>query len=112
MKGTVQLSISGPGLSLFVPGGLNAGAPLDDCNVEGPVITCGYRELKAGQTMTLGYIGGTRVSFDQLRGGAGRIGISAYILAPSNFPDPAGLNNRQLAEVVVCAAGATDPACK
>ena len=111
LEGSVTISVGGPGQSLFIEPFVAASAPFSNCKVEGPVLNCEFHEFLAGQEGTIRFRTGTRVTFDLFERGAGRIVTIASIGTRSGFPDPNGGNNSAKAELVLCAAGATDPAC-
>jgi hypothetical protein len=111
LEGFVTISVTGPGQSLFVESLVAASAPFSNCKAEGAVLNCEFHEFLAGQQGSIRFRTGTKVTFDLFQGGAGRIETLAHIGRPSGFPDPNGSNNSAKAELVLCAAGATDPAC-
>jgi hypothetical protein len=111
LEGSVTIGVQGPGQSLIVEALLNVSPPFSNCKVDGPTVNCEFHDFRAGTRGSIGFKGATKVNFGQFQGGAGRIVTTAFIRTASGFPDPNGSNNSAKAEVVLCAAGATDPAC-
>lgn len=114
LRGDVQLSVSGDGSSTLVPLPL-PGAPFHECayvSFAPGVLRCEYRELRAGESASFRFLGGTRANTGFFSGGAGEmtVDVTAYSRAASTF-DPFPADNRQVKRIVLCQAGATAPAC-
>jgi hypothetical protein len=115
LRGDIQLSISGDGSSTLVPLPL-PGAPFHACEYVSfapGVLRCEYRELHAGESASISFLGGTQANTGFFSGGAGEmtVDVTAYTRATSAF-DPFPADNRQVKRMVLCQAGATAPACR
>ena len=114
LRGDVQLSVSGDGSSTLVQLPL-PGAPLHACEYvpfAPGVLKCEYRELRAGESVSIPFLGGTQANTGFFSGGAGEmtVEVTAYprgALAFESLP----ADNRQVKRMTLCQAGATAPAC-
>ncbi len=114
LLGDFQLSISGDGSSTLVPLAVS-GAPFQGCQYLSHApnfLQCEYRELRAGQSASVSFIGGTKVNTGFFKAGAGQmeVDVTAYPRGSLAF-EPFGADNRQVKKMILCQAGATDPRC-
>jgi hypothetical protein len=115
LRGDIQLSIGGDGSSALVQLPL-PGAPLHACayvpHTPG-ILNCEYRELRAGESASISFLGGTQANTGFFSGGAGEmtVEVTAYPRGALAF-EPFPADNRQVKRMVLCQAGATAPACK
>lgn len=115
LRGDIQLSISGDGASTLVPLPL-PGAPFHACEYvpfAPGVLRCEYRELRAGESASFGFLGGTQANTAFFSGGAGEmtVEVTAYPRGALAF-EPFPADNRQVKRMTLCQAGATAPACR
>ncbi len=112
MAGTLTVNYSGPGISTVqLPGGSSGVGPFQEC--EGGLnlpLVCQIQEFRPGTTVEVPILAALRVDTAQFRSGAGRINVQVVLGARGLRS--VGLGDEvQNKVIVLCAAGATDPAC-
>jgi hypothetical protein len=119
LGGTVRVEVFGDGQSALVPAATNALPPLEDCKFEGQPptsITCSYDELRAGAQTAIQVYAGTKVDTGSFRNGVGKANVRWFIdragvREPNRGSKPGTVNNQTTVTMLLCAPGATDPAC-
>ena len=112
MAGTLSVNYSGPGTStVTLPAGSGGVGPFQDCTMGlNEPLVCKIQEFRPGTTVELPFLAALRVDTAQFRAGAGRINVQV-VLSGSGLRS-VGLGDEVQSKVIVlCAAGATDPAC-
>jgi hypothetical protein len=72
-------------------------------------MTCHFDEVKPGQTTGIQIVAGTQVNFAYFQNGAAKMTVQWSVTARGR--DPNGSNNTTQIDLVLCAPGATEPAC-
>ena len=112
LRGQMTLSVTGDGQSAIVTAHGVPGPPFHDCEVSGGRMLCAFREFRAKAKKSYTVIVGTKVNTGYFRGGAGRMNVQVTLVSTLGDREPNGGNNTQQKKIVLCMAGATDPACK
>jgi hypothetical protein len=112
LGGTLIVTASTQSGTLLLTNLINFHEPLDkaDCTIETDRLTCTYDELKVGKQLVIDVAAGTKVNTGYFRSGAGKLDFRWVITGRSRDPGKT-YNNEESATVVMCVAGATDPAC-
>jgi hypothetical protein len=109
LGGTVALSAGGDGQTILVEPLTHGTAPLTDCKLEQPQITCTYPELLSGARASINVTAGMKVNTGFFRNGVGKLTIQWSITRPGL--DPKGGNNTAQTVAILCAPGATEAPC-
>jgi hypothetical protein len=110
LGGTFTVSITGDGQSALAIAQPQSPLEQQSCKLEGRArMTCTYDEVRSGMKAGILVVAGTNVNTAYFKNGAGLMTLLWSVDGRNR--DPNGSNNAAKVEIVLCAAGATDPAC-
>jgi hypothetical protein len=108
LEGIALIGVSSSEKAYMLGPGLEFKPPFYDCDRVDRTLTCKYREFRAGQQSSIQFYAGSKVN----PATGTRVSVQASIIPPAAFTDPKGLNNTQKVEILACAEGTSDPACR
>lgn len=110
--GNLLVNVNGDGTALIVKSATAPNLPLDSsrCTVTDQQMQCKYAVIPAGYSLSIRVTVGIKAETGLFRNGAGKLTIMWSITGPG--PDPGTKpNNTTQTVVIMCAVGATNPAC-